>query len=224
MWARIGIFLVAALILAAAGGVWFGHMLTQQAPVRHAAPLEEQPTQLLGMDGQPVTPEPPQPLVDGTLGVPSRPGASSAKSDIPMVSILEDENLAIQASSASGSQGADDLEALLQREGNFTIAGIDLTSPGGSSPNADQGHQAAPARPELPPDLAFAVALPADAPAAPSAPAWREALRTSLARCARQSYFSPRECEQRLRLQHCEPNGGWGQVPECPAHLRNTRF
>lgn len=214
MWARISIFLVAALIAATAGGAWMGYMLNQQAP-QSAAPAaaDMTTTQAIAGHGDNIIPEPPQPRVDGSLGVPVRNPAQQLEG-IPLVSILEDDDLSISASAAAPVP-KDDLEALLQRANNFPVPGLD---PAPAPPPA----QAPLTRAELPPELAFAVALPADAPA--PAPAWRETLRASLARCDTQRYFSKRECEQRLRIQHCDPNSGWGQVPECPAYLRNTRY
>jgi len=225
MWARISIFIVAALMVAAAGGAWFGHMLVQQAP-KSPVPAASASTPIaIGLNGGQI-PEPPQPRLDGSLGIPERSPAIPVP-EAPLVSILDDANVPIPVSSASSRSGPkqDDLEALLLRESNFL--------PNNGAPNppptASAGmSQPAPRRDgELPPELAFAVALPADAPApgsANSTPAWLGNLRASLSRCSTQRYFSPNECEQRLRLQHCEPNRGWGQVPECPAYLRNTRF
>lgn len=219
MWARISIFLIAALMVAAAGGAWFGHMLVQQGPKGPIAASPGDAPIAIGLSNGQI-PEPPQPRMDGSLGVPERTPAIPVP-EAPLVSILEDENLQISAATTSGTSqgGGDDLEALLLRENNFTPRSAE---PPASTAAATQ--QPAPRRAaDLPPELAFAVALPADAPA-PSAPAWLEGLRSSLARCTNQRYFSKNECEQRLRLQHCEPNRGWGQVPECPAYLRNTRY
>jgi hypothetical protein len=230
MWARISIFIVAALMLAAAGGAWFGHMLVQQAP-KSPVPAASGSTPIaIGLNGGQI-PEPPQPRLDGSLGVPERAPAIPVP-DAPLVSILDDENVPIPVSSASSGSGSkeDDLEALLLRESNFlSNSGVANPAPPPASAGMSQpAPQPAPRRDgELPPELAFAVALPADAPApgsANSTPAWLGNLRASLSRCSTQRYFSQSECEQRLRLQHCEPNRGWGQVPECPAYLRNTRF
>ena len=230
MWARITIFIVAALMFAVAGGAWFGHLLVQQAP-KSPLPAAAGSTPIaIGLNGGQI-PEPPQPRLDGSLGVPERSPAIPVP-EAPLVSILDDKNLAIAASSASSKAGPrdDDLEALLLRENNFlSNNGAANTAPadsaGTSQPAAGATAQPAPRRDgDLPPELAFAVALPADAPAPNSTPTWLGNLRASLARCSTQRYFSQNECEQRLRLQHCEPNRGWGQVPECPAYLRNTRF
>lgn len=237
MWARISIFIVAALMVAAAGGAWFGHLLVQQAP-KSPVPAAAGSTPIaIGLNGGQI-PEPPQPLLDGSLGIPERTPAIPVP-EAPLVSILDDENVPIRVSSASStsrSSGDDDLEALLLRENNFlSNSGAAGNGVAGVTPQDSAGMvaQAAPAAPpqpaprrdgELPPELAFAVALPADAPPPSSTPAWLGNLRASLARCTTQRYFSQNECEQRLRLQHCEPNRGWGQVPECPAYLRNTRF
>ncbi|GAA5235923.1 hypothetical protein FOZ76_26195 [Verticiella sediminum] len=214
MWARISLSLLAALLLAAAAGAWLGQLLVQGAPFGPATPGPgDTTTQIsrVGTDGQAQVPEPPQPRVDGTLGVPSR-GALTSGQTVPLVSVLEQENRGI---AVSGSQPAPDIGAFVanlegqrQGPGQFNVAPVETGA-------ADAGGQ----RAELPPELAFAVARPADEPARP---AWQESLSASLGRCASQRFFSPAECEQRLRMQYCEPNGGWGRVPECPAGTRNA--
>lgn len=219
MWARISIFLVAALLVAAAAGAFFGHLLVENAPFtseRDDAPAT--PIAQVGTDGQPFVPEPPQPLVNGSIGVPQRHHASETP---PLVSVFEANQDPGIAMTTSRSDDLDNLMARLQSTGPI--------GPGNSGipvPTLEESPSGGQAPRELPPELAFAVAQPANgAAAAPAAvPAWQQALRDSLGRCARQRFFSEAECEQRLRVQYCEPNGAWGQVAECPAGARNARF
>lgn len=218
MWARLSLFLLAALASAVAVGAWLGHRLVQDAPFGpgvSGTPAETAPfARIADAAGQTRVPEPPQPRVDGTLGVPVR-GAAPGQS-VPLVSLLEQENRGIAVSSSRPAPDLGNfiagLEAPRQSQGaEFAVAPVDA----GAAP--PQG------RPELPPELAFAVARPADdTPPPASRPAWQQSLGDSLGRCSIQRFFTPAECEQRLRIQYCEPNGGWGRVPECPAHLRSA--
>ncbi len=218
MWARISIFLVAALLVAAAAGAFFGHLLVENAPFKVEAPTEPSlPIAQVGTNGQSAIPEPPQPRVDGSLGVPQRRFDGE---QVPLVSVLEaNENPGISLSTGR----ADDLNRLitqLQQPGTIGPgnSGIPVPTLDGSPANGQaQGG-------ELPPELAFAVAQPAAAPESQQVPAWQQSLRDSLGRCGRQRFFSEAECEQRLRQQYCEPNGAWGSVAECPASARNARF
>ncbi|MBU4613024.1 hypothetical protein IMZ29_21505 [Achromobacter sp. GG226] len=219
MWARISIFLVAALLVAAAAGAFFGHLLVQNAPF---APQQDTqpstPISQVGADGQAYVPEPPQPRVDGSLGVPQRRAAGESA---PLVSLLEANQNPGIAISTSRADDLDSLMARLQTNGAMGPGRSGIPVPSFQ----ESGQQGAPAPRELPPELAFAVAQPAEsAPAAPAVPAWQQSLRDSLGRCGRQRFFSEAECEQRLRVQYCEPNGGWGRVAECPATARNARF
>ena len=218
MWARIAVFLVAALLLAAAGGAWFGHMLIRQAPQSPAARAADAPLPVTDLGGSARVPEPPQPRVDGSLGVPTRVSRGGSQ-NVPLVSVLEDDNRAIALSTTSTSPEAQQSEQDLFSRGptDFTIATVQA-----QPPQAQRDERFTRERPALPPELAFAVARPAEEPAGP--PAWQQSLRASLARCGRQSFFSEEECEQRLRVQYCDPNGGWGRVPECPASQRNVRY
>src|SRR5690606_25438708 len=110
MWARISIFLVAALMVAAAGGAWFGHLLVQKAPKSPVPAVAGSAPIAIGLNGGAV-PEPPQPLMDGSLGIPERAPLIPVP-EAPLVSILDDKNLAISASSSSSQarSGEDDLE------------------------------------------------------------------------------------------------------------------
>lgn len=216
MWARITIFLAVALLAAAAGGLWLGQLLASHAPQSPVQQVTQAtlPVTGLGANGAPAIPEAPQPRVDGTLGIPARsPVAGGAH--VPLVSVLDDEAPAISLSSdGDGSvvdtSGLDGLIASLNGDNVVHASGSIVTV---NTPAAQ------PSQRELPPELAFAVARPAE-----DVPAWQRALRASLGRCSSQRFFSPAECEQRLRVQYCEPNSGWGQVAECPASQRNVRY
>lgn len=220
MWARITIFLAVALLAAAAGGLWLGQMLASQAPQGPLHQVAEASLPVTGAHsgGAPIIPEAPQPRVDGTLGIPARsPVAAGAQ--VPLVSVLEDADPAIALSSDAGEFGADTggLDNLIATlTGNPAAGATGAHLPPIPTPPPPQA-----GRPDLPPELAFAVARPAEE--API-PAWQRALRVSLGRCSSQNFFSPAECEQRLRVQYCEPNGGWGRVAECPASMRNIRY
>lgn len=212
MWARITIFFAVALVAAVAGGAWFGHLLAVNAPQSPIEPRLQATLPVTGADAAPVIPEPPQPRMDGTLGVPEREPVG-ANAEVPLVSVLEDESTAIAVQSDRTERvdtgGLDNLIA--------SLSGPDNGQAPNGVPTANTAPQARST--ELPPELAFAVARPAT-----EAPAWLDSLRASLGRCGSQRFFSPAECEQRLRVQYCDPNGGWGRVPECPAAQRNVRY
>lgn len=215
MWARISIFLAAALLAAAAGGLWLGHMLASEAPQGPLYEVTQATLPVTGAaDGAAFIPEAPQPRVDGSMGIPAR-SPVSAGAQVPLVSVLEEESPAISLSSDADEDRVDigGLDSLIATLGGDTALRPADTVVGTMPPPPMQSGR------DLPPDLAFAVARPAE-----ETPAWQRALRASLGRCTSQHFFSPAECEQRLRVQYCEPNGGWGRVAECPASQRNVRY
>src|SRR5690606_9312355 len=127
MWARITIFIAVALVAAVAGGAWFGHLLAVNAPQSPVEPRLQATLPVTGADADaaPVIPEPPQPRMDGTLGVPQRGPAGG--DDVPLVSVLEDESTAIAVTS-DGANRVDTggLEGLIA-----SLGGLDAGQPNG---------------------------------------------------------------------------------------------
>lgn len=71
-WRALIIFLLLAVVASWQGGQQLGHWLIEQAPESIASafnPTDDR-SQALDADGKPLAPQPPQPRIDGTLGVP----------------------------------------------------------------------------------------------------------------------------------------------------------
>lgn len=224
MWGRITLFLGAALVASLVAGAWFGHLLVKNAPVSPVAAATDATLSIGAGEDQRRIPEPPQPLMDGSIGIPVR-NATPDFGAVPLVATdaaASATDAEIEGAPAPGSIAAEPhdaasvFNALANAEmpsGNkFEVAEVE--APAATAPGETASH--------LPPELAFAVALPAEPQQA--APAWQGSLRAALGRCGSQRFFSPDECEQRLRIQYCDPNGGWGRIPECPAGMRNVRY
>lgn len=211
MWRGILIFLALLWTLSAVAGVWLGQALTDSAPLRPDATTERFEAAagsiLAGL------PEPPQPRMDGSLGLVNREPIVQ-QADTVLVSALENTASSVSMSTIvinpepSGS-GPDPARLL---------AGLDNgnPSPGGTNDGALV----------IPGLNAMLGDMPSGpgTPAAPAGPNWQGQLRQGLASCANHPTYSPPECEQRLRQQYCTPNDAWGQVPECPGFLRNLRL
>lgn len=71
-WRTLIIFLLLAAVASWQGGQQLGHWLIEQAPesIASASKPTDDRSQVLDADGKPLAPQPPQPRIDGTLGVP----------------------------------------------------------------------------------------------------------------------------------------------------------
>lgn len=140
MWGRISIFLVAALVASLVAGVWFGQVLSRNAPLNPGAQLEDERAmrQAIGGDTALRVPEPPQPRVDGTIGVPVR---AHMDESVQLVSAAEASDSEISITTEQYTQkGTDPLAALIQsrilgdaQEGDAAPPNVQANAPAGGS-------------------------------------------------------------------------------------------
>ncbi len=202
------VFAVAGLAVLAGAGLLLGLWLSWHAPVK---PIEE-PVQLsaqgrpgeapvAAVDASTYLPEPPQPRMDGTRGVPARRVAP--QNAIPMVSAADDPQPDTLISTI-----IPDLEALQEQY------------------NPQSSLPALPIQQQPLPQVATVTAgglgqADGSAPANGRVPvlgeeAWIVRLRDDIAQCAAQGVVSRGMCMEQARWKHCGPNAGWGKIPECP--------
>ncbi len=212
MWRAIIIFLAVLWTASALGGVWFGQALTASAPLRTdsagKAADEVAGNVLTGL------PQPPQPLTDGTQGVPQRNDLISVL-DVPLISALDNGNATVSMSTARLQRESRDPASILSggagaRATGESPADDDMAIPGLNAMVGERRDGGGTPEPQT------------RQPAAGSD--WVLQLRAALSTCRTQSRYSLPECEQRHRQNLCTPNNGWGNVPECPGFLRNLRF
>jgi hypothetical protein len=215
-WRFLFVTLLLALGVSAWGGVRLGDWLVEHSPP--AAPKQEasadsnQP--VLDADGKPYTAQPPQPRVDGTLGVPDKP--AETKWDITPTSLFDTVNdpavlisksgvtadqarqLADASRSAPPSGDSDsntlDLSASTQAQTNNVPGPIQVAGTFASTAIVQQGAQVS----------------------VPSQQGWQNSLRSELAQCANAGFFERPSCSWNVRNKYCEPNHAWGTMPECP--------
>lgn len=196
-------------MLAAAGlaGVGLGDWFAAQAP--HAsettrANLPQANNELvLDASGRPFVPEPPQPLIDGSQGVP--PKASGLAWEVQPLSLFDgfiDPMVIISRDGQSYTVG--DMLSQAGRDlpqGPADIQTLDVTSPTVSSVTATevipaQSQSAQPTQPPL---------------------SWQDQLKNAVDTCQKGGFFSRPSCLERAREQFCTPNDAWGKHPLCPA-------
>ena len=213
-WRILFLVLIVAGIAAWQGGIHLGTWLVAQAPLSVASAPSSGPSGLLDANGKPLAPPPPQPRIDGTLGVP-REMAPIEWAIEAVIASYEDANSHGKNSDDDDDDDDDenkeksserrDYEASAAGRGLPTgprdIATIDLGLPG-----------VGPGAKPQPTPSANTGSIPA-----PLGGAWQQALKKDLEQCTKQGFFQRPSCIQNARNKHCAPNNAWGKVADCPA-------
>ncbi|WP_233236007.1 hypothetical protein [Bordetella sp. LUAb4] len=240
--------LLLALGASAWGGVQFGDWLVAHAPA--ASPSTEDAGFVLPVardaHGDPILSQPPQPLVNGSLGVPEttvladwRVDRKSSLFGSPRdplvqlsrstVSLAQARAIAAEIQAAQAAEGAasyTQLRAARDLVPQAALQSLDMLSV--------QAMTAAGKPPAAAPQLlasagggyvGVAPALAAAAtrqmpvlaaPAAATSQDWRDALKRELSQCASLGFFDRPTCAWTARNRYCGPNQAWGTLRECP--------
>ncbi|QDQ88360.1 hypothetical protein FMZ60_12695 [Alcaligenaceae bacterium SJ-26] len=221
-WRILILILAIFLGLSAWGGMKLGDQLVANAPIAEAPPNQsglgtDEP--VLDADGKAYTAQPPQPRVDGTLGVPPTADTiRTADADSAPLKSLFDAPTEASILISRDPLTKDELARIMNLEADS--AGVQqqfvLVPPPG------QGNQLPALQPiELPASEQAAAATAATAGNDAQSGNWQQALRAELARCAETGFFERPTCAWNARNHYCEPNNGWGTIAECP---RRNRF
>jgi len=205
----MGLAFVAMVVVV---GVLFGLWLSWNAPVDRAAEAPVPVAQgrpgeapVAAVDQQTYLPEPPQPRMDGTRGVPSRPVRPNAP--IPMVSAADEPQPDTLLSTI-----APDLQEV--NPGSPLPAHLSEVPPSQAPRTIVQ-----PSSPQVATVVAGANGEAA-AGAAGQEP-WLQSLRAELAGCASQGAVGRVICSEKARWKYCNTDNRWGRVAECPATGNN---
>jgi len=230
-WRLLFATLLVAVGAAAWGGLQLGDWLVAHAPQAAPAPGQEEnewsQQPVLDANGRPYVAQPPQPRVDGTLGVPERP--ATPQWTIPTVSLFDtvtDPAVQISRENVTMDQArqiAENSDVPLPN-GSSDVTTLDLAMDGqaaGGPPAPQQGPiQAAPGvglnQQPLVAQSPGQAAMPQQ-PVQGAAPQdWQAALRHELAVCADKGFFERPSCSWNARNRYCAPNRAWGTIAECP--------
>ena len=178
-----------------------GEWLVESSPTvvnRSVTAGAKDPEPVLDADGKPFAAQPPQPLVDGTLGVPKTRTETEWKISEAAVVDVQDGALR-QLDTVSGLP-----------PGPADVGTVDVSNTSASSvPTTGSASTPPPAPPSRP---ATTPTQPA-----PSSASWLQSLRKEMAQCESLGFFQRPSCIQNARNRYCNPNNAWGKVPECPA-------
>ncbi|MCQ9618029.1 hypothetical protein L1889_16260 [Paenalcaligenes niemegkensis] len=204
-WRLILAVLLLAIGASIWGGITMGNWLIEHGPLRDPIMTEIiEPVMMptLDADGKPFTAEPPQPLVNGRLGVPEPYDAiawqidnQAADKDNPPIALATTritmaEAQAVAAQSSGGLQGIASVGNLGLSGGANEVQPVDISAP--------------------PPPPAQEVASATD-------PNWRGDMQRELHACSQRGFFDRPSCSWDVRNKYCGPNNAWGKVAGCPS-------
>jgi len=219
-WRILVVTLLLALGAAAFAGLQLGDWLVQHAPQAAPPPASlggdtDQPT--LNADGKPYVAQPPQPRVDGTLGVPEKSVATNwAVAPVSLFDTVKDDSVQLSRSAVTPGQAA-----AIAANSQSSVAGadddaaLDALSQAGFAPNQIQASNrfggAMVQSSEMP-----VVRGNSNGGNAANGGGWLSSLRGELAQCANQGFFERPSCAWNARNRYCGPNNAWGKISECP--------
>ena len=218
-WRVLVVMLLLALGASAWIGIQLGDWLVQHAPLAAPPPGQNEANQeRLDADGRPYVAQPPQPRIDGTLGVPEK--AAAADWTVATVSLFDTVNdpsitlsrsgvtpgqaaeLAAHAkSSLPGADENDALDSMAPTPGLPASGGVIMASPSFGTGSFVQNSQMPVVR---------------SPPAVGGDNSWQKKLQQALAQCAQQGFFERPTCAWNARNRYCGPNQAWGRIAECP--------
>ncbi|AUL48872.1 hypothetical protein BBB39_20125 [Bordetella trematum] len=213
-WRLLFATLLIALGIAAWGGLQLGDWLVAHAPAASAAPGQDplgSEQVILDANGRPYVAQPPQPRVDGTLGVPHQPAAHEwAVNTVSLFDSNTDPSVNISRGSISMDRARQLAAGSDLPTGPSDVSTLDLAQPPGIAPPANAPIQQGVARINPP----VALDTPRNAPRA--AGNWQDQLRQELNHCATMGFFERPSCAWAARNKYCAPNNAWGTISECP--------
>jgi hypothetical protein len=204
-WRVLIVFLVLAAVASWQGGVQLGNWLVTRAPDTVASVADKDfKTLKLDARGRPIPAQPPQPRIDGTLGVPREVEpiewaleaitAANFETDPNSMKVEGDED--DEALVSEGSETAD-----AKRLGLDVARRTDATDVTASS---SSGFVQRPAAPPVPPGITVTVI------------SWQQSLKQELEQCSKVGFFQRPTCLQTARNKYCAPNDAWGKAADCP--------
>ncbi|WP_342066336.1 hypothetical protein [Achromobacter kerstersii] len=219
-WRLLFATLLIALGASAWGGIQLGDWLVAHAPPAAPAPgqdaaASQQP--ILDANGRPYVAQPPQPRIDGTLGVPDKPADRQWQvNTVSLFDTVSDPAVKLSRERITPEQAREIAAAseVPLPSGTSDVTTMDLQVPGTSTAinggQAQAGGYGTPQMVQVPPP-------PPNTSPAPGAPGWQDALKRELAQCATQGFFERPSCSWNARNKYCAPNRAWGTMAECPA-------
>ena len=228
-WRVLIIFLVLAAVASWQGGLQLGEWLIARAPesIASASSSRSNSSELvLDANGKPFAAQPPQPRIDGTLGVPRE----SAPLEWTVSAVMAEQSDADHDAMTIDSEGnyerrdhelaAGGAELL---SSNHDIATLDVASMAKESSTSETqqgtgaraGSSTGNASGRI--NASASGTQPRAVTPAAKTLTWQQALRKDIEQCNNVGFFQRPSCIQNARNKLCAPNNAWGQTADCPA-------
>jgi hypothetical protein len=203
-WRVLIVLLVLAAVASWQGGVQLGNWLVTRAPDTVAS-VADKDYKTLKLDalGRPITAQPPQPRIDGTLGVPRELDpiewaieavtADDFETDPNRMKVDDDED--DEGTASEGSETSDAKRSARNAR--------ERADPAANSAGASDSARR-PTAPPVPPGITVSVI------------SWQQSLKQELEQCAKVGFFQRPTCLQNARNKFCAPNDAWGKTADCP--------
>jgi len=196
-WRVLILFLLLAVVASWQGGRQLGLWLIDQAPesIASTSSAKNDRSLVLDADGKPLAPQPPQPRIDGTLGVPKEMEPVEW-SIAPIIASREDANSYEKEGEEDEESEGDERDG--NTEGTDRIRTVDARPP---------------------------VSVPTSPrPSVTSMPLfdWQDSLKQELAQCNSVGFFRRPGCIDAAQNKFCGPNNAWGKVAACPDRNTNS--
>jgi hypothetical protein len=203
-WRVLIVLLVLAAVASWQGGIQLGNWLVTRAPDTVAS-VADKDYKTLKLDalGRPITAQPPQPRIDGTLGVPRELDpiecaieavtADDFETDPNRMKVDDDEDE--EGTASEGSETSDAKRSARNAR--------ERADPAANSAGASDSARR-PTAPPVPPGITVSVI------------SWQQSLKQELEQCAKVGFFQRPTCLQNARNKFCAPNDAWGKTADCP--------
>ncbi len=220
-WRTLFVFLVLAAVASWQGGIQLGEWLVSRAPesIASAAGPKDTKDQVLDANGKPFTPQPPQPRVDGTLGIPRASAPVEWTITAIPASITDVGNTAMAVDSEGNYERRDSELAAGGSElahSQSDIATLDIATSAVKTPQPAAASRALPGSPAMEGVRTSTNTDPTKAPVI-TVYSWTQNLKKEIDQCANLGFFQRPTCIQNARNKFCAPNNGWGRTADCPA-------
>ncbi len=220
-WRTLFVFLVLAAVASWQGGIQLGEWLVSRAPesIASVAGTKDTKDQVLDANGKPFTPQPPQPRVDGTLGIP-RSSTPVEWTITPILASVTDVGTTAMAVDGEGNYERRDNELVAGgaelAHAQSDVATLDIATSEVKTPQSGAPARTAPGAPVVEGVRTSTNTDPTKAPVI-TVYSWVQSLKKEIDRCANLGFFQRPTCVQNARNKFCAPNNGWGKTADCPA-------
>lgn len=221
-WRALIIFLLLAAVASWQGGVQLGEWLVARAPesIASASNPKDSKDQVLDANGKPFTAQPPQPRIDGTLGVPKERAPVEWTITAVIAEVSDTGNTAMEVDGEGNYERRDHELAAGGAElaqGITDVATVDVaTNTAKTNSPASQPRTEKSAPPTVDGIRTSTNTDPTVAPVI-TVYSWPQNLKKEIEQCNSLGFFQRPTCVQNARNKFCAPNNAWGKTADCPA-------